>query len=73
MGQCSVCGHTFPIEQLKELPEVEEHQRAFAMQALHGGDKVAPLDEDALMEKYGHRSDSLFCEMCLAALCSTKK
>lgn len=72
MGRCSACGHAFPVEQLKELPEVEEHQRLFVIQALHGGSEVMPLDEDALMKKYGYDSSSLFCEMCLNSLCSTK-
>lgn len=73
IGRCSACGRTFPVQQLKELPEVEEHQRAFAMRALHGGDEVAPLDEDAVLEKYGYGNASLLCEMCFADLCTTKK
>lgn len=67
-GPCSVCGEVHTIEEMRSLPEVEEHAREVGS-AIYRDKPLpdGPKDED-LIARYGYDHRAVFCKNCLKKL-----
>lgn len=64
-GPCSVCGKVHFIDEMRSLPEVEDHAREIGLAISRDLPlPKAPSDED-LMARYGFNHKAVFCEDCL--------
>lgn len=66
-GECAICGETYRTDQLKQLPEVENYARKFALFMSGKGEKPV-IEESYLLERYGYGLKSLFCDTCYSKL-----
>lgn len=62
--QCSICGKEKPAHAVYTLPEVWRHGRRLALYMLGKAPRPEPVDEEAMMRKYGYTARDVFCVDC---------
>lgn len=62
--RCSICGRETPAHEVYALPEVWRHARQMALYMLGKAAKPEPVDEQALVCKYGYTIHDVFCADC---------
>ena len=62
--KCSICGRETPAHEVYALPEVWRHARQMALYMLGKAPKPEPVDEQALVRKYGYTIHDVFCADC---------
>lgn len=62
--KCSICGRETPAHAVYALPEVWRHARQMALYMLGKAPQPAPVDEQALVRKYGYTIHDVFCTDC---------
>jgi len=61
---CSKCGKSENLDQLHQLPEVEDYVRKLGL-AIEGlGEEPVLYNEKELLNRYGYGFRSLFCTAC---------
>ena len=62
--KCSICGRETPAHEVYALPEVWRHARQMALYMLGKAPRPTPVDEQALVRKYGYTIHDVFCTNC---------
>lgn len=62
--RCSICGQEKPAHEVYALPEVWRHARQMALYMLGKAPKPEPVDEQALVRKYGYTIHDVYCTDC---------
>lgn len=62
--KCSICGREMPAHEVYALPEAWRHARQMALYMLGKAAKPEPVDEQALVCKYGYTIHDVFCADC---------
>ena len=62
--KCSICGREMPAHEVYALPEVWRHARQMALYMLGKAPKPEPVDEQALVRKYGYTIHDVYCTDC---------
>lgn len=62
--KCSICGRETPAHAVYALPEAWRHARQMALYMLGKAPKPEPVDEQALVRKYGYTIHDVFCTDC---------
>ena len=62
--QCSICGKEKPAHAVYTLPEVWRHGRRLALYMLGKAPRPEPVDEQAMVRKYGYTARDVFCCDC---------
>ena len=62
--KCCICGREKPAQAVYTLPEVWRHARRMALYMLGKAPKPTPVDEQALVRKYGYTIHDVFCCDC---------
>lgn len=62
--KCSIYGRETPAHEVYALPEVWRHARQMALYMLGKAARPTPVDEQALVRKYGYTIHDVFCCDC---------
>ena len=70
---CARCKKSFFLDELSPLPEFEAYIRQQASSMLRNAPAPKPVDETALIHRYGFGLKALFCEDCLHKIIQAAK